>query len=451
MKKRFEGFVQAVRQSALISRGDILVVGVSGGADSVLLLHVLAALREIDEIQVYAVHVHHGIRGAEADEDAAFVQQLCGRLAVPCRVEAVDVPALAAEERITVEEAGRNVRYQCFYREMERVGANKLAVAHHRDDSAETILFNLVRGSGLKGICGIAPAQGKIIRPLLPFRRQEIEAVLLEEGYTWRTDSTNVDVRYSRNRIRHELIPYLERELNPDTVEHLTEMASVLRGIDAHMEREAENWLTQHAKPGSLPVELLKREDAALQGYLIRKRLGDLGGLKDITREHVEAVRGLIKKKGTKTVCLPGGRRVRREYEELRFFMENNADLQEMLPIELSFEEISVEKFEKISSDPYTKCFDYDKINSKLCLRPRKTGDSLAVFSDGRSQSVKDYMINAKIPVGLRERIPLLVCGDEVIWVVGYRASEKFRVTKNTRRILLVKAAIREDKEQEIR
>ena len=363
----------------------------------------------------------------------------------------MDVPAIAREERLTVEEAGRKARYECLYRELERVGGHKLAVAHHRDDCAETILFNMVRGSGIRGMCGIAPVQGKLIRPLLNFRRAEIEEALTEGGFIWRTDSTNSDVHYSRNRIRRELIPYLERELNADTVVHLTDMARNLREIDAHMEREAKRWLETYAEPGMLPVQALLNEDSALRGYLIRMRLSELGGLKDITREHVEAVSGLLNKTGSRIICLPGGRRVGREYDKLLFYRETEGENGDMQPISVSLSEISRKKFEKMQFDPYTKCFDYDKIDSKLCLRTRKSGDKLAVFSDGRCQSVKDYMINARIPARLRDRIPLLVCGEEVLWVVGYRASEKFRVTGDTQRILLVTAQLKEDNEQEIR
>lgn len=451
MSRKFARIIQEIRRSALIEAGDIVVTGVSGGADSVLLLRALATLREQEDLDVYAVHVHHGIRGAEADKDVEFVKALCEKLEVPCHIDYVDVPALARKERLTVEEAGRKARYECLYRELNRVGGNKLAVAHHRDDSAETILFNLIRGSGIKGLCGITPVQGKLIRPLLNVRRAEIEEALAECGYIWRIDSTNSDVRYSRNRIRQELIPWLEREMNGDTVEHLTNMAKTLREINAHMEREAEDWLEANAKPGRLSVKELMKADTALQGYLIRRRLGELGGLKDITREHVEAVRGLLEKNGSKIICLPSGRRVSREYEDLLFFIESDSENAQMLPITVSWSEISWEKFGKIQFDPYTKCFDYDKIKGKLCLRARKNGDSLVVFSDGRSQSVKDYMINARIPSRLRDRIPLLVCGDEVLWVVGYRASEKFRVTDNTQRLLLVTAESGEDKEQEIR
>lgn len=451
MNRNWTRIIQEIRKSGLIKSGDIVVAGVSGGADSVLLLYALAALRQMESLTVYAVHVHHGIRGEEADADAEFVRELCETLDVPCHIDYVDVPALARKEKLTVEEAGRNARYKCLYGELERVGGNKLAVAHHRDDCAETILFNLVRGSGIKGLCGIAPEQGVLIRPLLNLRRSEIEAVLTENEASWRVDSTNTDVHYSRNRIRQELIPYLERELNPDTVEHLTNMAQQLREIDAHMEAEAKQWLEAYAEPERLPVRKLAEADAALQGYLIRRRLGEQGGLKDITREHIEAVRGLAVKNGSKVICLPGGRRVRREYGELVFFTERDEAEAGMLPVTVSWREISREKFEKIHFDPYTKCFDYDKIDDKLCLRTRKSGDRLAVFSDGRSQSVKDYMINARVPVRLRDRIPLLVCGDEILWVVGYRASERFRVTEATQRFLLVTAEISEDGEQEIR
>ena len=440
MSNLFEHIVNRIKETGLIASGESIVVGVSGGADSVLLLHALASLRESMKIDILAVHVHHGIRGAEADRDAEFVREQCDGLEVPCRVIRADVPSIALQEKMTVEEAGRTVRYGFFFEEMERVGAHKLAVAHHRDDSAETILFNLVRGSGIKGLCGIAPIQGKIIRPLIDLRRTEIEETLSEAGLCWREDSTNQEVVYSRNRIRHELIPYLEREFNSDAVDHLTKMAGILRDIDDHMEAEAERWIETYAKPGSLPVEPLKAADRALQGYLIRKRLGELGGLKDITSEHVEMIRSLLGKTGGKTICLPGGRSVRREYDQLFFFTVNEDKETGMIPVELSVCEISPEKVEKIASDPYTKCFDYDKIKVKLCLRTRKTGDSLVVFADGRSQSVKEYMINAKIPAGQRDRIPLLVSGDEVVWIVGYRASEKFRVTDETRRVLLVKA-----------
>lgn len=439
MSNQFDRIVNRIKETGLIAPGESIVLGVSGGADSVLLLHALASLREPMEIDIHAVHVHHGIRGAEADGDAEFVRELCGQLSVPCRVVHADVPSIAREEKLTVEEAGRKIRYQCFFDEMERVGAAKLAVAHHRDDSAETILFNLVRGSGIKGLCGIAPVQGRIIRPLIDLRRAEIEEVLWSAEFCWREDSTNQEMVYSRNRIRHGLIPYLERELNLDAVEHLAKMAGILRDIDEHMEAETEKWIELHAEPGTLPVGPLKAADRALQGYLIRKRLGELGGLKDITVEHVEMIRRLLDKTGEKTVCLPGRRSVRREYEQLVFDTGNEEKGTGMIPAELSICEISLEKVKKIASDPYTKCFDYDKIKFNLRLRTRKPGDSLVVFSDGRSQSVKEFMINAKIPAGQRDRIPLLVSGDEVVWIVGYRASEKFRVTDETRRVLLVK------------
>ena len=178
----------------------------------------------------------------------------------------------------------------------------------------------------------------------------------------------------------------------------------------------------------------------ALQGYLIRRRLSQCGGLKDIGREHIEAVRELIDKPVGKTVCLPGGRMVHRDYEDLEFLAGDTSDDAENWDYEVTWSEISGEIYKKIQFDQYTKCFDYDMIKGNLHLRGRKTGDRIAVFADGRTQSVKEYMINARIPVKVREHLPLLVSGDDVLWIVGYRASEAFRVTDQTRRILLVTA-----------
>jgi len=278
-----------------------------------------------------------------------------------------------------------------------------------------------------------------VVRPLLGLRRKEIEQALLEKSIAWRTDSTNEELIYTRNRIRRELIPYLERELNPEAVEHLAMAAKTLREIDDHMERNVDEWLIGEVD-GQLNAEKLKSASAALQGYLIRRRLSECGGLKDIGREHIEAVRELIGKPVGKKICLPGGRTVQRTYEDLKFFSGDVSDGAENWGYEVTWSEISEEIYKKIRFDQYTKCFDYDMIKDNLHLRGRKTGDRIAVFADGRTQSVKEYMINARIPAKARERIPLLVSGDEVLWIVGYRASEAFRVTGETRRILLVTA-----------
>lgn len=435
----FEQVKLHIREKNLLCAGDRVIVGISGGADSVFLLEVLTQLRNEGMIDLYAVHVHHGIRGDEADGDAAFVKERCEKRQVPCHVEYVDVPALAQAERLTLEEAGRKARYTCFQREKEHLAATKVAIAHHRDDSAETILFNLVRGSGIKGLCGIVPVQGDIVRPLLELRRSEIESALREKGIAWRTDSTNNERKYSRNRIRGELIPYLEEQLNPETVEHLMATAKLLREIDDHMERTADEWLSKE-QDGRLNVERLSGASRALQGYLIRRRLSEQGGLKDIGREHIEAVRSLLMRPVGKTVCLPGGRVVRKDYEELQFFANDVPAPEGKTTFEVTWREISWEIFEKIQFDQYTKCFDYDKIKGDLYLRTRKTGDRITVFADGRTQSVKEYMINARIPAKERDQIPLLLSGEEVLWIVGYRAGEAFRVTEETRRILLVTA-----------
>lgn len=435
----FEAVKQYIREQGMLCAGDQVIVGVSGGADSVFLLYVLREFTQESGIGLSAVHVHHGIRGSEADEDAVFVRELCSRMEIPCHVEYADVPEVAANEKLTVEEAGRKVRYACFRREMERTGATKLAVGHHRDDSAETMLFNLVRGSGIKGLCGIAPVQNEVIRPLLNLRRKDIEEELQHRGIGWRTDATNEDVQYSRNRIRGELIPYLERELNREAVSHLNSAAEMLREIDAYMEMQADRWL-ETEQMNRLNLQRLAETESALKGYLIRRRISEIGGLKDVHREHIAAISSLTGASVGKQICLPGGRKVVRDYRELVFLAADDENRQGDGGFSVDWKEISGEVFQKIQFDQYTKCFDYDRIKGNLHLRTRKSGDRIAVFADGRTQSVKEYMINERIPAQLRGRIPLLMCGDEVLWIVGYRANEIYRVTEETRRFLLVTA-----------
>ena len=190
----------------MIRPGDRIVAGISGGADSVCLLFLLRELCREKGAGLFAVHVNHGLRGAEAGEDEAYVRKLCGELKVPLRVFSFDVRGRAREEHLTLEEAGRLCRYEAFEEEAERIGGTRIAVAHHAGDQAETVLFQLFRGSGLKGLAGIRPVRDNVIRPLLCTGREEIEAWLTERGIEWRTDSTNLTTDYTRNRIRGEIL-----------------------------------------------------------------------------------------------------------------------------------------------------------------------------------------------------------------------------------------------------
>lgn len=234
-----EKIMKYVDQHALLSPGDRIVVGLSGGADSVCLLLILQVISGKMPLSLCAVHVEHGIRGQEALEDTAFCRQLCETRGIPFREVHCDVPGMARREGLSLEEAGRKARYETFARVREEWGGTKIAVAHHREDQAETLLLHLFRGTHLAGMQGMRPRQGVIIRPLLDVSREEIEAWLCAQGVFWRTDSTNLTDDYARNRVRHRILPEA-RQINAAATAHLAEACDAIGEVMDYMEAEAE-------------------------------------------------------------------------------------------------------------------------------------------------------------------------------------------------------------------
>ena len=268
MKKKVLDFI---REQHMVEEGDGVLAAVSGGADSVCLLFLLCSMREELAVRLAAFHLHHGLRGAEADRDEAFVKQLCGAWQIPFYSAHEDAAAYGRERGISEEEAGRELRYSHLEALADRLSFGKIAVAHHREDQAETVVFHLFRGTGLKGMGGIRPVRGKIIRPLLECSRQEIEGYLRENGISWCEDSTNSENTYKRNRIRNELLPWAGQYLNERASEHAAQFARFAAQADAYFEAQAEMIL--EAERRTDPEELLcdarmfRREDGAAVSY----------------------------------------------------------------------------------------------------------------------------------------------------------------------------------------
>ena len=236
MEKLESKVKSAIDKYGLINKNERVLVGLSGGADSVALLHVLLKIAPERGFELCAAHLNHGIRGAEAYHDQRFVEELCGQLGVPLVCEQLDIPGIARAEGKTLEQAAREKRYEFFHRAAGELGADKIAVAHHMDDQAESIMLHLIRGSGLKGLMGMEPAYGNIIRPLLRARRREIEEYAADNGLSYCTDSTNLERDASRNRIRLDLIPYIQENLNPCFVEGLCSMGELLRQDEEYLD-----------------------------------------------------------------------------------------------------------------------------------------------------------------------------------------------------------------------
>ena len=459
VKQAEEKVFSFMEKHGMIHSGDKLILGVSGGADSVCLLFLLLEYRKIVPFEMTVVHVNHGIRGNAATEDAAWVETLCREQGLNFRLECVDVKEFAAREKCSEEDAGRRLRYQAFRKAAEEFGGTKIALAHNAGDRAETMLLHLFRGSGLKGLRGIEPVRedidcrAEVIRPVLCLERREIEEYLTERRIPWRTDATNGEDGYTRNRIRHHLLPWAEREVSAGVVSHMCRTADILSETEDYLRQQTLEAL-EHCMVRTSGCKGEEREiDIArflachpvLQKRMILALAEELSPTgKDISAVHVEDVLSLFEKEGNRSISLPFGICFRRRYGKVAAG-RREAEQQEQQPEELPELEITrffVKDAEEVPENRYTKRFDCDKIKESPVLRFRQTGDYLTL-SDGRGniihKSLKEYMIGEKIPREMRDRIPVLAEGSHVLWLIGYRSSEYYKADRNTKRVLQVK------------
>ncbi|MBO5198324.1 MAG: tRNA lysidine(34) synthetase TilS [Lachnospiraceae bacterium] len=455
-----------IGQYDMLQAGDRVTAGVSGGADSVCLLRLLCDLRERIGFELYVVHVNHGLRGAEADEDEAFTRRLCKAHEVPFRAVRADVAELARREGIGEEEAGRRIRYEAFLEECRERGCNKAAVAHNREDNAETVLFRLFRGSFAGGLSGIRPirelAPGiQLIRPLLNTPRAEIERILKELKQDYRTDRTNLTTDYGRNVIRHQILSVASERLNSEAAANVVRAAEQLGEVyevfSEHVDEAEQRYLSMPEKARMDAGEVFLSEELlsvkkVIACEVIMRAFGYLrGSKKDLGTVHVEAVYGLFSLQCGRKLTLPAGMTALRTYGGI--LLQSREEEAAALPGEISVPgrwylpelgcwlNAETAKYEKniiIPKNNCTKWFDYDKIKGTLNLRTRKEGDFLQIRQDGGTKSLKSLLIDEKIPVERRGRLPLLAVDSHILWVIGGRASEAFRIGEDTRTILKV-------------
>lgn len=442
----------------MIEKGDKIVVGVSGGADSICLLFVLLKLQRELSFELICVHVNHGLRGDDADADEGYVKSFCEKYQIPCVIYREDVAWIAKERKQSLEEAGREVRREAFGKTLKQYGGTKIALAHHKNDNAETFFMNVARGTGLKGLGGMHPVNGKVIRPLLAVERGEIEQYLKERQIAFCTDQTNEMDDYTRNRIRNHIVPYFEQEINPKVVAHIGETMEQLREVQLFLEEQTEcgyRACTSKENQGILiKKELFCTLPRAIQPFVLKRVLFEVCHKeKDLEAIHLEILQELLAKQVGKKVNLPYSMEAVRTYEGIvcqKKGAKQSGEGEKVLVCEAGKQhvcrwngwEIRTRVFEaaKAAKEPlekiYTKWFDYDIITSTVTVRTRRAGDYLTIHADGRRQKLKSYFINEKIPASEREKIPLIAQEGHILWAVGYRTSSICRVTEHTKRIL---------------
>lgn len=466
-----------VNEHHMFDENDYVVAGVSGGADSVCLLFMLLEIRKVIPIRIHVVHVNHLLR-EEAGAEAAYVERLCAEQGLPFTLVERDAAAVAAQRHMSAEEAGRSIRYEAFY---GALGENKgkIAVAHNKNDCCETFLFHLFRGSALKGLVGIRPVRGQIVRPLLCMERAQIEAFLAERRISFCIDRTNLEDNYTRNKIRHHIMETVGKEISPAVVEHIGDACTRIGeayDLIADMTAQAYEKCVTCVSGGDSPVYHL---DAAafeslhgtVQGYVIMELLSRAAGSAgNLAAVHVEQIRKLLSRQCGRRIDLPGNLTAVRDYAGLyiqsasarRGGKQCSAEEQPACGIVLAECEMRVlgeggrltipwregtalefvlqkpGDLQNIPQKKYTKWFDYGKIRNSIVVRTRKAGDYLTINTANQKKTLKAYFIDRKIPKNAREEICLVAEGGHIIWAVGERISSYYKVSSHTETILQV-------------
>ncbi|MGE5614003.1 MAG: tRNA lysidine(34) synthetase TilS [Bacillota bacterium] len=453
----------------LIEQGEKVLVGVSGGPDSVCLLHLLKSFSKTLQFEMHAVHVNHMLRAEEAGADEVYTANLCREMGVNLDIVRIDIAAMAKEKGISLEEAGRIARYNEFSRHAESVGASKIAVAHNRNDQAETVMMNILRGTGTAGLAGMDFRRGNIIRPLLNVSREEIERYCSELGLSPRTDSSNLTQCYTRNKIRLGLFPYIEENFKTDMIESLNRLSTNASIDNNYLERQslaAYEDALQYKESGlvALGVGQLRELDPAILGRVLKLALKDAAGrFRDVGSVHYGMLAELVRKGRTgMSAELPGGIGAAVSYGVLKIF---DADIREtggrqrektefsykleipgttLVPclnseVRTTVEDaINIDKSGVMEYNPLVRFFDYDKLKEGIYIRNRRNGDIFKPFRSTGTKKLKEFFIDGKIPREQRDSIPLICKGNEVVWVVGYKTSDKFKLTENTKSVLKI-------------
>jgi len=454
-RKAFLAEVRHTLERVGVRSGAAIVVALSGGADSVALLHALVELRESCGLRLAAAHLNHALRGDESDCDQRFCHDLCARVRVELVVERATE---LAPQMPNLEEAARQARHEFLNRAAVQTGSDYVALGHHADDQAETVLMRLLRGAGVAGLSAMAETgPGRLIRPLLSLSRGDILSYLEEIGAAFVTDASNFSSALLRNRIRHDLLPTLNREFAPGTSKRLAALAAEMRSVDSFLSRAAARELSEMVPAGGeLDLSRFARVDPALRLSVLRQYLAShLGSLRRVNRDHLEGLSHLcLAGPANGEISLPGGRRAVRQYDRLRI-ADRAPAVRANFSTPLSFEgttEIAEAGLAFVArlvgagevampSDHSAALFDVQAIAADgLTARNFKPGDRIRPLGMAGTRKVKDVFIEKKLPLRLRGRFPVVAMGARIVWLPGILRGDGALVSTASRTVLQIRA-----------
>ncbi|MHC9544634.1 MAG: tRNA lysidine(34) synthetase TilS [Vulcanimicrobiota bacterium] len=463
-KTFYEKVLRTIRRFSMLQGHEKVIVAVSGGPDSAALLTFLAALRKKLSLRLFCIHVNHGLRGTESDEDARLVAEYAASLDIPVRILNCSAAAYASRHHLSIEHAGRTLRYSLLKKHARDLGATRVATAHHLDDQAETVLMRIIRGAGVSGIYGIHPVrEGLFIRPFIEVTRREITAYVKDHHIPYRTDSTNEQCLYFRNSVRHRLMP-LMLEYNPSVKERLWSLSQIFHDDDMLLRAVTEKYFrrccTVRGKSVNIDTESAVALPMALKRRLMRKAFESLQGhLLEIDFSHVERLVELMESPVGTRISLVNAVNARKTYGALVITSEDAVPSQVKAPpgealLNMPGQTVldewnitvtaSMETRKEYSLSFPLSCqealLDADKVEMPLLVRARRDGDRFSPIGVKGTKKVKDFFIEVKIEQEKRNHVPLIVDGKgRIVWIAGYRIDERFKVTDETEYLLHLK------------
>lgn len=449
-------FESHVHEAGLLFSGDKLILGISGGADSTALLYLFSRLRYSYRLSLLAVHINHQLRGENSLADEACVKKLCIRFNIPLIVRRIEL-----EPGGDLENRARNLRFEIFESVRQAYKFDKIALGHHRWDQAETMLLNLIRGTGLSGLSGIKARQDFLIHPLLPFKPDELKELLTGQNIAWREDESNLQNIFARNRLRNELIPLVEQAYNPQFKEKLAESADIFYEADIYIrdrsQRRYKRLLLDASKERIyLNLEDLLKAPNIEQYYILRMAYQALSGVEqDFMRHSFLEIKGILQAEGSKYISLPRGIIVKKQYQELVFskvpsdirsetsesyILDTERNRAVYMDYRFSFKYLKVlpENYRELA--PFTIFIDADKLKGTLAIRSRLAGDRFIPLGMSNMKKLKDFFIDEKVPKYDRDLIPIFVDDEKLVWICGQRLDDRVKIDVKSNRYLMISA-----------